>query len=281
MYAVITGSRGFLGQYLVKRLQHEGIELISLTHEILANGPDVKAIFLNYRPIIVYNLQAYGNHNAQDDDYEALRSNIIFTHHLARIARESGVKYFVQFGSSSEYGTKSQPMKETDSLEPTTMYGATKAAATWILRSLSTSTFRIVVVRPFSVYGPGEADFRLIPTIINKLSTREVLNLDSNAAHDWIYIDDFIDGLMAVTTAITKEPLGIVNIGTGIQYTNRDIYGFISKIMRKKTRIKEARLRPFDTSSWVADNTKLKSLGWLPKHDIISGLQHTVAHYVR
>lgn len=272
----ITGSNGFIGQHLVKRLQKDGVNLINLTHDVLEDGNEVRKIFINYKPQIVYNLQAYGNHSTQLDDYDAIRSNIVFTHNLALIARDTGVQTFVQFGSSSEYGRKMEPMKETDVLEPVTMYGATKSAATTMTLSMQTPQFKVVIIRPFSVYGPGEADFRFIPTIVRCLQNKEVLTLDSMAVHDWIYIDDFVDGVLLATQS--KE--NIVNIGTGVQLANIQIYRFISKIMGKSTKIKEKHLRSFDGSSWVADNTRLKSLGWLPKHDIIDGLKHTIAYYV-
>jgi nucleoside-diphosphate-sugar epimerase len=278
---LVTGSSGFIGKHLVSKLQLAGFNLITISHDILENGNELRAIFANYNPRIVYNLQAYGNHSTQTDEYESIRSNIVYTHNLARIAKESKVEAFIQFGSSSEYGKKKEPMNEEDVLTPNTMYGATKASATEILHYLASDSFKVCVIRPFSIYGPGEADFRFIPTIIRAIRNQEVLTIDGNAAHDWTYIDDFINGVLVSTNVLIhgKDPFTIVNVGTGQQYTNREVYEFVRQIMRKKTKVKEAKLRSYDNRHWVADNTKLKNMGWIPQNDIILGLTHTISSY--
>lgn len=278
---LLTGSSGFIGTHLVKRLQTTGFNLITISHDILENGNELRAIYHNYNPKVVINMQAYGNHSTQTDDFDMIKSNIVYTHNLAKIAKESGTYLFVQFGSSSEYGSKKDPMNEDDILEPQTMYAATKASATMILRSMASDEFKVSVVRPFSIYGPGEADFRFIPTAIRKIKYGDMLSLDANAVHDWTYIDDFTNGVLTVINHVlsAKDNYTVFNIGTGKQYTNREIFSFIQSIMKKKTKVKEMKMREHDSRHWRADNTKLKEIGWIPQYDIILGLTHTIAHY--
>lgn len=279
---LITGGSGFLGKHLVKKLQQAGFTLITVSHDVLDNGNELRSIFTSYKPRLVFNFQAYGNHSSQTDEFEMIKSNIVYTHNLARISKEMGVELFVQCGSSSEYGKKDDPMSEDDILEPNTMYGATKGSATLMLKTLADKKFKVVVIRPFSIYGPGEADFRFIPTVIRKIKNKELLEIDGNAVHDWTYVDDFINGVLTVSNHMLHgtERFSIVNVGTGTQYTNREVYEFIRQIMKQKTQVKEAHMRSFDTRHWVADNTKLKDLGWITQFDIVLGLKHTVASYI-
>lgn len=278
---LISGSSGFLGKHLTKKLQQAGFNLITISHDILENSNEVEAIFKNYKPQMVFNLQAYGNMSVQQDEFEMLKSNILYTHNLSRLAKLYSTKLFIQFGSSSEYGLKKDPMIETDVLEPNTMYGATKGAMTAILHSIASDKMKALVIRPFSIYGPQEAEFRFIPTVIRKIKLGEELTIDGNAAHDWTYIEDFTNGVLTATNNIlhSKEVFNIVNVGTGIQYTNREIYEFIRQIMKKKTTVKDKKFRSFDSRHWVADNMKLKEMGWIPQYDIILGLKHTIAYY--
>lgn len=278
---LITGSHGFLGSHLTKKLQQAGFNLITISHDILENSNEVEAIFKNYKPQLVFNLQAYGNMSAQQDEFEMLRSNIIYTHNLSRLAKLYSSKLFIQFGSSSEYGLKKDPMIETDILEPNTMYGATKGAMTGILRSTASDKMKVLVIRPFSIYGPQEAEFRFIPTVIRKIKLGEELTIDGNAAHDWTYVEDFTNGVLTATNYMlhNKDIFNIVNVGTGTQYTNREVYEFIRQIMKKKTIVKDKKFRSFDSRHWVANNSKLKGMGWIPQYDIILGLKHTIAYY--
>ena len=74
----------------------------------------------------------------------------------------------------------------------------------------------------------------------------------------------------------------IFDIGTGIQTTNSEIVKLVEKVVGKKANTKIVQvLRSFDTNSWVADNSLLKSIGWKQKHSLKEGLQKTIEYYER
>lgn len=242
------------------------LELIELTKLMQQEKPDY-----------IFHLAAYGNMSHQTDIQEIFKANVLNTWNMLLASKDVNYKGFINFGSSSEYGTKDKPMSEKDLPEAFTFYGASKIAGTYLARTFK-SQKPVVTVRPFSVYGPGEADFRFIPTIMRSMINMARIKV-SPGNHDWIYIDDFIDGVITVMQNAGK--LDIVNIGTGTQYSNFRVLEIAEKVANKQAHYnyETEKLRLFDTDSWVADNSLLRSLGWQPKHTLEQGLQKTFEYY--
>lgn len=273
-----SGSNGFIGQAIIKRLQAEN-SILTITRADYYL-PGFKEKLTAFNPNYIINCAAFGNHFTQQDDQEIFEANVVKLFLLLQATQDISYDGFINFGSSSEYGQKKLPMCEVDFLEPLTMYGGTKAAGTMLARVFAKKYHKpIVTVRPFSVYGPGEADHRFIPTIIRSLVRDEEFPLDSKAAHDWIYIDDLVDGVLKVME-LAKTLNGIaINIGTGKEYNNRAVVSLLTLITGQKPKIKELPLRPHDSSMWVADNSLLKLCKWKPKVELLAGLKRTYQYY--
>jgi nucleoside-diphosphate-sugar epimerase len=133
------------------------------------------------------------------------------------------------------------------------MYSATKAGSERLCKAFIDEYKKpIVTIRPFSVYGPGEADFRFIPTVFRSCLTGSEMELSPDPIHDWIYIDDIISILITSTKDIDETKGTTINAGTGKGYSNIEIVEMIEEITGKKATytIKES-LRPFDSKTWV------------------------------
>lgn len=170
-------------------------------------------------------------------------------------------------------------MREDMVLQPDIFYAATKAAGTHLARAFAKQYDKpIITVRPFSVYGPGEADHRFIPTVIRKIRSGEEIEL-CEGEHDWIYVDDVVDAMIRLLPHADKHKGEVFNIGCGEAYTNHYVVGIIQKLLNKGTEIKNIEaMRPWDSGIWCADVTKLKSVigfDWKPRH-IIRGLKELV-----
>lgn len=277
---LVTGAHGFIGQNLVKRLTTNGQEICELPR---SDWNNLAGIFASFSPDRVFHLAAYGNQYDQKDLQTIYSVNIVYLLNLLISTQNIPLKSFVNVGSSSEYGRKNTAMKEQDILEPDTYYAASKAAGTLLARAWAVREGQpVVTIRPFSVYGPGEADGRFIPRVITCAMTGETLPL-SSGVHDWIFIDDFIEGMIAVADHCPGVAGQVINLGTGVQSTNQEIVEKISLITGKNINLMyTSPLRNYDTeTSWVADITKAKSLGWSPKTPLEEGLQSTVEHYAR
>lgn len=275
---LISGAKGFIGSRLSERLSEWGYEPVALEKGLLTTPDILKAALQEVGPEMIFHLAAYGNHYQQKDRAEIFRANLCGTFNLLEAASQIGFKSFLNTGSSSEYGQKTEPMREDMPPETDTFYGATKVGATFLSRAYARQLgLPIVTVRPFSVYGPGEAGNRFIPTAIRCALSGEEFTL-APGVHDWIYVDDFIDGMMKVSENAVSLSGQAINIGSGVQYSNEDVIRCIEKVTGKTLKMKTApRLRVYDTETmWVADNEVLLGLGWQPKYDLLEGIKKTV-----
>ncbi len=275
---LITGANGFIGSRLAELEKSSGSKVVKMDRELLYLPKELKAFIEQLKPNSIYHLAAYGNHYHQKNVEEIVASNYMATFNLLNASKESGFDCFINIGSSSEYGTKTLPMSESDLPEPLTFYGATKVGSNYLARAFAIEmNLPIVNVRPFSVYGPNEANERFIPRIINSAVQRKPLTL-SVGVHDWIFIDDFVDALRCVEKNISILSGQTVNVGTGEQFSNLEVVKMIEKVMGTQIEITSVPgLRKFDTAiSWVADISKLKSLGWKNNHSLMEGLVKTV-----
>lgn len=296
---LITGAAGFIGANLTKKLVDLGAEVHLLikkpsnkwriknflhqTKEHNSNLSDekqLKRIISRIKPQIIYHLAAHGSHPFQTNRNEIIKTNITGIVNLLNALSGTNYQSFVNTGTSSEYGLKNKPMKESDLLEPITFYAATKVSTTLLCQVFAKMNNKpIVTLRLFSVFGYYEPLSRLIAAAIKSCLTGKTLKLTSGEQkHDFIFIEDVIDAYLKVP--FIKNISGeIINIGSGKQYSNEEVIHKISKLCQKKLKIKKGAYPPryWDTNYWVADNSKAKKLlGWKPKHTFDQGLQKTI-----
>lgn len=281
--ALITGINGFIGRNLAGILSENGYRVAGLPRPLLNNPTQLELFIDEISPTHIFHLASYGNHSNQSKVSEIVTTNYLKTFFLLQACDKLGVPNFINFSSSSVYGLKDSPMKETDTLDTNTFYGATKVGAEYLCRAYSKqSQTNIVTVRPFSVYGEGEAMHRFIPSLIDAIENQKEYTLYEDALHDWIYIEDFLKGVLIATDNIHKLNGQAINIGTGKQHTNRQVYDIVCQVSGKKpldTEFKKGG-KTYDTNkSWVADNTKLVGLGYQGEYTLEQGISKTYKYY--
>lgn len=303
---LITGAGGFIGANLLyqlipqKNTLHLIIKKTSNLWRIKKVLPSVKLynvslvdikgltkIIKRIKPTIIYHLAVHGAYPQQKNQIEIIGTNLIGTANLLIASSSINYKCFVNTGSSSEYGFKQKPMKETDLLEPNSFYAATKAAATYFCQVIAKSHHKpIITLRPFSVYGPFEEPTRFIPTVISRiLKNQPVLLTSDKIRRDFIYIEDIINAYLKIPAVINKRIYGeVFNLGTGKQYTNDQVVRTIKNLLRKKIVIKKGayQRRSWDSNFWVADISKSKKiLRWKAKYGLEKGLEKTIKWFTK
>ncbi|MCM8787219.1 MAG: GDP-mannose 4,6-dehydratase [Candidatus Omnitrophica bacterium] len=298
---LVTGAAGFIGANLVYKLASLNnqihifvkkssnlwrlkniIKKIKIHYIEFNNTKQIERVVQKINPEIIYHLAAHGAYSFQTNQLEIIKTNIFGTAKLLTALNSVNYQCFVNTGSSSEYGFKNKPMKETDLLEPNSFYAATKAAATYLCGVFGKNLNKpIVTLRPFSVYGPYEEPARFIPTVITNIIQGKPIKLTAkDIRRDFIYIDDVIDCYLKIPLVINKKIYGeVFNIGTGQQYSNDEVANLIIKIMRKKAIIKKGgyQERSWDTNFWVAETSKANEyLKWKAKYQLEDGLTKTV-----
>lgn len=276
MKYLISGSSGFIGSSLYFKLLKLGHKPKAIPRDNLFNYFKLKEFLQLEQPDYIIHLAAWGNHSTQTELDKIVSSNIDLTVRLLQASKDIDYKGFINTGSSSEYGDKLEPMNEYDLPETDTYYGASKVATTYLTRAFAKQENKpIVTIRPFSVYGDREANHRFIPTVIISALEDRKFDLAEKPMHDWIYIDDFLNGLLLVVENAERLKGQTVNIGTGKQFSNLEVVKTLEEIHGKIEYNTSKKLRSYDSGNWVADNSKLKQLGWKQEYTLYQGLKKT------
>lgn len=297
---LITGGAGFIGVNLINKFLDLGCSNINLIiknstslkrlnnviqkihlHKIdLLDKNKLKKVVGEINPSIIIHLATYSAYADQTAALDMIRINIEGTLNLLTSSKDINYNIFINTGSSSEYGIKEKPMREDDLLEPVSFYAVTKASASLLCQVFAREYKKpIVTLRPFSVYGPHEEEKRFVPTIVKAVIENKPIKLTpGNQRRDFIYIEDIVD-IYIKAISHGKELSGqILNMGTGIEYTNDELVQTLFKVTGKKVKIEKGAFpkRLWDTSHWVADISKTKRmLGWKPKSTLEDGLKKT------
>ena len=121
----------------------------------------------------------------------------------------------------------------------------------------------------FGVYGPGEAQTRLIPSLISSLhGNQEVLLSDGLQQRDFVYVADVVNVLLDLALQTAENNIEMCNVGTGTGIIVRELCIRLAEAMDKpKSLLKfgtKPRL-PYDEEVLIADTSHLKKiLKWSP-----------------
>ncbi len=296
---LVTGGAGFVGANLVRRLIADGHDvhlvltpgreywrlgdtaLDHVPHQLdLADVPGVVSLLTDLRPEWIFHLATYGAYPTQNDFDLSLRTNVVGTAGLVQAALRQGVESFVIAGTSSEYGTKNEPPRESAGLDPVSYYAATKAAATILSRQLATSYgANLAILRLYSVYGPFEEPTRLIPSIIAESWNGRLPRLvHPDTAHDFVFVDDVVDAFVRCAELTNHSPGAIYNVGTGIQVSLRDVVEVARDVLNLPAEPDWGSMppRPWDSSIWRSDSSSLREeTGWRPAFTFQDGFTRT------
>ncbi|MBC8008390.1 MAG: NAD-dependent epimerase [Prolixibacteraceae bacterium] len=228
MRFLITGTAGFVGFHLAKRLLADGhevqgidaltpyydVELKKKRHAVLAgsnrftahisNIEDHKktdAIYTGAKPDVIVHLAAQAGVRYSLENPEAyVRSNVDGTFNILEIMRRSPPKHFIFASTSSVYGANTDmPFRETDRADhPMTLYAATKKAGELMAHSYS-HLFDIptTVVRFFTVYGPwGRPDMALFKFVDAILKDKPIdVYGEGRMSRDFTFVGDLVESI--------------------------------------------------------------------------------------
>lgn len=295
---LITGGTGFIGAnlarhalalgyetHLLVRRQHRPWRIQEIMHRLHLHTLDitdygsVQRCLRDVKPAWVLHLAAYGAYPGQQDLPSAISTNVQATAAMLMASRSVGVEAFVHAGSSSEYGFKDRPSRESDRLDPNSYYAATKAAATLLCCEMRQQEhLPVVTLRLFSVFGPFEEPTRLIPTLITHAVDGTLPQLaDAKTARDFIYVDDVCAAfVLAAENAAQGSP--VYNVGSGRALTLRDVVKTAREVLDVSAEPVWGSMpsRTWDTDRWCGDVTLIATeLGWKPTTPFDVGLRHT------
>lgn len=205
----------------------------------------------------------------------------VFT--LLEACRKFGIERFVHISTDEVYGSiRDGSFKEGDPLEPNSPYSASKAGGELLARSyFVTYGLPIIITRGSNNYGPYQYPEKLIPFFITNALDDQPLPVygDGQQVRDWIYVLDHCEG---IDVALHEGRAGYsYNVGGGNERTNLEVTKLILSLLGKpESLIKYVADRPGHDTRYSLDCTRMRALGWSPRHDFDEAVASTVRWYV-
>ena len=209
-------------------------------------------------------------------------TNTVGTHTFLLNCINNNVKKIVHISSDEVYGEKLVGRcKETQKINPTNPYSASKAAAEVIINSHKYAYKKeIITVRGNNVYGIRQYPEKLIPRCIISLLKNKKIPIHGNGKNIRYYISAK-DFAKAVCLLIKKKNKGLFNVGSKNFYSNIYIATCICKILNKnpKKYIKFVKDRLYNDRRYSISTNKICKLGWKPKNNLMNDLPKIIDWY--
>jgi UDP-glucuronate 4-epimerase len=311
---LVTGAAGFIGSHLVERLLCLGHRVVGLdnfddcypatikldnisalrtSEEFRLVRGDIRDAALLERLFEESNITVVAHLAARAGVRPSIEQPLLYqdvnirgTINLLEASRAGGVKQLILTSSSSVYGLSGQaPFSEETAINfPVSPYAASKAAAELFGRAYSyLYCLPVVVLRPFTVYGPRQRPEMAISRFVGMIDGGEEITLfgDGTSHRDYTYIDDVIDGFERAL-AYRGEVFQIFNLGAGRMVELGYLVELIEKALGKKARVKYVTAPPGEVPITHADISKAQAvLGYQPKTPVEEGIPRFVEWYLR
>ena len=213
-----------------------------------------------------------------------IQTDVLGTHVLLDSARRHpNVKRFVQVSTDEVYGEMSPGAraKESDPLHPRSPYAASKAGGDAQCNAFfETYGLPVIITRAANNIGPRQHIEKMVPLFVTSAIRDEPLPLygDGRQVRDWLYVDDHCLALELI--AREGEPGEVYNIGADNQEENIRLAKALLQLLEKPlSLIRFVEDRKGHDRRYAVDSSKLRALGWAPRHDFLSALERTVQWY--
>lgn len=286
---LVTGGAGFIGRNLVRSLLDRGDDVTVLDLKPRADD-DVRHVQGDIRePASVAEALPEGTDgvvhlaaltrvlDSVKDPEGTFQTNVVGTHNLLERSRRVGVASFVFSSTNAVVGdVGSRTIVEDMALRPLTPYGATKAAGESLLSAygavyeLLTTTLRFT-----NVYGPGmQAKDSVVPRLMRAALGGGSIEIygDGSQLRDYVFVADVV---AAIELALSLAESDILCVGSGEVVSMNDLHRIVSEVTRVPIGASHVAAQAGEMPAVIVDNSRARSRGWEPQHDLVSGLEAT------
>jgi dTDP-glucose 4,6-dehydratase len=280
MRIVVTGGCGFIGSSFVNLINKvPNTEIVVIDKLTYAANPfliskdipiikkdicDITIDDIGYADYIVNFAAESHVDNSISNGLPFVKTNVEGTFNMLEVARKiPNLKKFVQISTDEVYGDmESRGLGEADentSLQPSSYYSATKAAADHLVESAGrTYGLPYLITRTCNNYGVNQHHEKFLPTIAKSIKEDKPIPLygDGKQMREWIWVED--NAQLIYDLMISQN--GIWNIGSGDTWTNRSIVQQIGVILNKKVKLEHVEDRLGHDRRYSVDFTKLQLL---------------------
>ena len=274
---LISGSDSFVGKNLIKKLSKKReIKLIRMNRKsgnIINKKTWDNQVATN---VLIYLAgKTYVPESWKKPD-KFIETNIMGITRALNYCKKNKTKMI--YISSYMYGKADKlPTKENAKIKINNPLALSKAIAEEICKFYSKNYgVKTIIIRPSNIYGPGQANYWLIPKILQKFKSKKILMDNLNTKRDLIYVEDFIDAI--IKSIYVNNNFEIINIGSGKSYSIIEIIKTIQKISKKNILIKSKNIsRKNEILQTKLDIIKAKKiLNWKPLWNLEKGLRYLI-----
>jgi dTDP-glucose 4,6-dehydratase len=295
---LVTGGAGFIGSHFVKRLLGAGEDVVVLDKFTYAGNPanlpegvEVHRGDIAERSDVdqVGHVDAIVNFAAETHvdrsilgPHEFVNTDVLGTLVLLQAAEEMSAR-LVQVSTDEVYGDVEPgwSSREDDPLRPSSPYSAAKAGGDLqVLAGVRTFGVNASITRGSNTYGPNQYPEKILPLFVSNALDGAPLPLygDGRQVRDWLHVDDHC---AAIELVVREGEAGeVYNVGAGEEHENVELTQLIVDYLElDPSLVRHVEDRAGHDRRYSLDSTKIRSLGWEPRRDWVSGVRSTIDWY--
>lgn len=296
---VVTGAGGFIGSSVVAALRAQGVNVrahagppgfvgralpdtVEVAYAEITDGPAMRSIVAGSRAVI-HLAGPPSVRGSLEAAAEYVAIHVGGTTECLKACVAEHVPRFVYISSADVYGRPhTDRVAENHPLSSRSPYAAAKVGAEHMVGAFAhVHGLETVILRPFSIYGPGLSRYSLLWTILEQArDQREILLADLRPERDYCYVGDLADAIARAVVVPVESPM-ILNVGTGIGASVSDLAKTVLRVIGRDAEVLErpGAKRPGSSEIYrlVADPGNAHAmLGWDATVDLTAGLRATI-----
>jgi UDP-glucuronate decarboxylase len=303
---LVTGGAGFLGSHLSERLVKEGHHVLCVDNYFTGSKNNIAHLLDNKNfevirqdiciPLYVevdeiYNLACPASpYYYQWDPIQTMKTSVLGAYNMLGLAKRTGAK-ILQASTSEIYGDPKvhpQPEEYWGNVNPIGIRSCydegKRAAETLFMDYYRVHDVKAKIVRIFNTYGPRMAknDGRVVSNfIVQALQGKDItIYGDGQQTRSFCYVDDLLDGMMAMMNHNDDNFIGPVNLGNPGEFTMWELAHKVIELTGSNSQILQMPLPQDDPKQRRPDISLAKSrLNWEPKIDLEQGLIKTIDYF--
>lgn len=270
MKILVTGSEGFIGRHVVAGLRRDGHEVAGL--DLVADDPVEQADVREPLPtipfagvdVVVHLAGRAGVAPSLREPTAYVTSNTIGTANVLAAAARGGAGRVVLASSSSIYGDCTRPARETDPPRPLSPYASSKVGAEALAARAAPQT-EVVVMRPFTVFGPGQRPDMLIARLLDGETSLRLWPF----RRDFTPVEAVADAVVESCTVTLRAPFEVFNLGSGRPVSANELLDAVGDVIGSRPIVQWGAVRPGEPRVTWADPARARDrLGFHPATDL-------------
>jgi len=269
--ALITGHKGFVGNYFVNRLSNDGYNITGID---IKDGNDIRDFLKNnesYYDVVIHLAAVVGGRQTIENSPLSVAIDLSIDSEFFNWILKTKPGHTIYFSSSAaypiKYQTKNSKIKLPENYidlnnirSPDYTYGWAKLTGEYLAKFVSKDYNKITILRPFSGYGTDQDLSYPFPSFIERAKNKDnpfVIWGNGQQVRDFIHIRDIVNMVML---CINDHIYGTYNIGSGLGISFNDLCNIMCNIMGYTPIVEHLKDRPSGVMYRVADIKKMSTI---------------------